>query len=176
MADALNVFELDQELLDEVLVATAPRLYPAKMEAQLMCTGFVKDAETGGFIRMFKEANTGIDRPYLQATFESFGNKPDDNYVTVYHFLALPYKGEATDKKRQMVLFNYQNFFKALGVKPPLKLDSDAFVTGKRCRAIMGIKLDEEYGDKSTIKKFILPGEEGKDARTLPANNEVSIF
>ena len=153
------LFQIDDADFADVMAATEPGIFPDNTEVNFRFVGFRADKD-GKTLRHYKKWEKEL--PYIMLTLEPFGNPQGENFKEVDYFVSLPFapeKGNAEQEKaanRSRV--GYKRMFEAFGVTPTNSL-SESLLMGKQVKAIVGVDSDEKYGDRNTIKKFIIPGQ-----------------
>lgn len=153
------LFELDGDDFNAVMEATEPGVFPDNTEVNFRFVGFRADKE-GKVVRTYKKFDK--DLPYVMFILEPFGNPQGENFKEVDYFVSLPFRADAGSaeqlKAANRSSIGYKRIFEAFGLKPTNALSEMLFL-GKQAKAIVGVDSDEKYGDRNTIKKFVMPGQ-----------------
>ena len=101
--------------------------------------------------------NTGVsdknDCGWFAPVFEVLDNPLVKEFNTFFWELE---KDKLTDKQYQRGLSDLSKFVKAFNIDLSRPIDWGEDLIGKTGWAILGVKKDDEYGDKNTIRKFVV--------------------
>jgi hypothetical protein len=125
----------------EIQDAPAPHILPKGTEAQVRIIGVNEGVSDKNNSRWFMP-RFDVPADPMAKEFNAFFWNPLDN-------------SKLDEKQKQQNNYNFGQFVKCFGID--LKSFDFESLAGKKGWAILGVQKDDEYGDKNTISKYIVP-------------------